>query len=595
MIKDMKIKATLYSLSFLGILGCSQEEIQQPMDSGIMFRVDMATDSKVATDASLHSVFEEGDQVGVYAVLSGNSLAASGNYMDNRILTYSAGEWVLDGDPVYLPKNGSLDIYAYYPYMKDFDPTAYIYDASVKSFDLMSSSALDVKTTTVNLFMEHLLVLVDVNLEGGGTKVTLNNAVSTAVVNLETGVQEGSDRKSLNLKKTGAKSYRHYIPAQTFSAGELFSISAGKSQASYTIASERVFNGGQAYKFNIKSPITDIHSLPNCFIVAPGQSVTIPLVKAYELWRQEAWSTENNLDGSPEPYLLWTDTEGLIPSDGIKVNTVESDWASSTVVVTVAEGKSGNAAIAVKINGACRWVWHIWVTDFDPSATSVKYSDGLEYMDRNVGATTSDYRDVNSYGCYFQGCRAYPFPGPASANSSSMRKIYNASGAEVKINPSGIWGPDQGQSIRRAIKDPLLFVTSGGEPYSWITTDAKATDSAAEFWPGNGNRAKTAYDPCPEGWTLPTYDESGNSPFAELAAAQASASVKLPKSGRLKFNGNFDAGGSATMLWCGDAAGLKTCALYISWDSSDYPKELNPTNNYSRSNALPVRCVKENQ
>lgn len=173
-----------------------------------------------------------------------------------------------------------------------------------------------------------------------------------------------------------------------------------------------------------------------------------------------------------------------------------------------------------------------------------------------------------------------------------MKKIYNAKGAEISVTNDAVWdGGDQAQAVRRIVKDPLLFVTSNGEPYSWLTKDQNAKDSAADFWPNKNNRSKTAYDPCPAGWMLPAYDRGGKSPFEELASSQASSRNNLPKSGRLKFNGSFDVG-SASMLWCGDAAGLKTCALYISWDS-DKPKELNPNNNYSRSNALPVRCVKE--
>ena len=590
----MNIKATIYSLAFLGLAGCSEALVQQPEpgNTGIKFSVTVDSGSKMTTDASLHSVFEEGDRVGVYAVLSGSDLAASGNWADNRILTYTSGEWLLEGEPVYLPKEGSLDFYAYYPYMKDFNPTEYLYDASAKSFDFMTSQTLSVSSSSVCLKMEHSLVLIDVNINGGGRQVSLNNAVASTVINLQTGLSNSEQRKSISLKQNGPHSYRQYIPSQTLAAGELFGISAGASRASYSITSEKVLRGGQAYKFNITSPIIDINSLPNCYIVKSGQSVTIPLVKAYELWRQEAWSTEKSLDGAPEAYLLWSDTEGLVPTDGVQVNAVSSDWASSTATVKVAEGKNGNAVIAVKIAGSCRWTWHLWVTDYDPSASSVTFADGLEFMDRNLGASTSDVREVGSYGCYYQACRANPFPGPESNNSAAMRKIYGQSGAEVKVTADKIWGDNQGQSIRRAIKDPLLFVTSGSEPYSWITTDAGATDSAAEFWPSRQTGGvKTAYDPCPEGWMLPTYGDT--SPFASLSNYSSAVHGNIAKSGRLKFNGQFDAGGSATMLWCGDATGPKTCALYMSWDSSNNPKEVNPDTNYSRGNALPVRCVKE--
>ena len=287
-----------------------------------------------------------------------------------------------------------------------------------------------------------------------------------------------------------------------------------------------------------------------------------------------------------------------MPSDGVQVNAVSSDWASSTATVTVAEGKTGNAVIAVKIAGACRWTWHLWVTDYDPSASSVTFADGLEFMDRNLGASTSDGREVGSFGCYYQACRANPFPGPESNNSAAMRKIYGQSGAEVKVTADKIWGDNQGQSIRRAIKDPLLFVTSGSAPNSWITTDANATDSAAEFWPSKTNRKKTAYDPCPAGWMLPVYDESGKSPYSFWDSATDEDLKKYPAAGRLKYDRTYVEVGSAAVLWCGDPTGLKTCSAFINFNAdgsikkNDAGNELNADFNHSRANALPVRCVK---
>ena len=173
-----------------------------------------------------------------------------------------------------------------------------------------------------------------------------------------------------------------------------------------------------------------------------------------------------------------------------------------------------------------------------------------------------------------------------------MRKIYVPSGAEVTVTKGEIWGNDQGQSIRRAIKDPLLFVTSGNEPYSWITTDANATDSAAEFWPSKTNRKKTAYDPCPAGWMLPVYDESGNSPYSFWTSPTDEVLKTYPAAGRLKFDFKYAEVGSSAVLWCGDPTGLKTCSAYINFDTDRNITGYDAVSNHSRANALPVRCVK---
>ena len=170
-----------------------------------------------------------------------------------------------------------------------------------------------------------------------------------------------------------------------------------------------------------------------------------------------------------------------------------------------------------------------------------------------------------------------------------MRKIYGQSGAEAKVTADKIWGDNQGQSIRRAIKDPLLFVTSGSEPYSWITTDAGATDSAAEFWPSRQTGGvKTAYDPCPAGWMLPVADAYS---FWDSATDDEDLK-KYPAAGRLKFDFTYSEVGSSAVLWCGDPTGLKTCSAYINFDTDGSITEYKANHNHSRANALPVRCVK---
>ena len=52
----------------------------------------------------------------------------------------------------------------------------------------------------------------------------------------------------------------------------------------------------------------------NCFMVKPGQSVDIPILKAFAMWNLYAeWLGETDLMGlTPEPVLLWQDLPGLI-------------------------------------------------------------------------------------------------------------------------------------------------------------------------------------------------------------------------------------------------------------------------------------------
>ena len=53
---------------------------------------------------------------------------------------------------------------------------------------------------------------------------------------------------------------------------------------------------------------------PNCFMVKPGESVDIPVLKAYAIWDLYAeWLGKSDFTGmTPEPVLLWQDALSLI-------------------------------------------------------------------------------------------------------------------------------------------------------------------------------------------------------------------------------------------------------------------------------------------
>ena len=390
-------------------------------------------------------------------------------------------------------------------------------------------------------------------------------------------------------------------------AGETYYaiVAPGTYKISAAISGEKVKESSAEIEFeanviNNLGIIADVNQIPNCYIVKPGTKVQIPVYKAFAMWEKSAWG--NNYKPSAENLatvvqVLWEDEKGLLTNiigdnkDQLPV-TSESKLNERFFTVTANnEGKTGNAAVSIRFGGECRWTIHIWVTDY--AGESYQASNGLEFMDRNLGATSTKVTEPASYGVYYQACRPNPFPGPESNNSAAaMRKIYVPSGAEAKVTADNIWGDNQGQSIRRAIKDPLLFVTSGSAPNSWITTDANATDSAAEFWPSKTNRKKTAYDPCPAGWMLPVYDESGNSPYSFWSSAADEVLKKYPAAGRLKFDSNYAEVGSSAVLWCGDPTGLKTCSAYINFDTDGNITGYDAVYNHSRANALPVRCVK---
>ena len=70
----------------------------------------------------------------------------------------------------------------------------------------------------------------------------------------------------------------------------------------------------------------------------------------------------------------------------------------------------GNAVIGLfDAAGNCIWSWHIWSVDYDPATMAQTYSSGAVFMDRNIGALTTDCTQPSSRGLYYQWGRKDPF------------------------------------------------------------------------------------------------------------------------------------------------------------------------------------------
>ena len=346
----------------------------------------------------------------------------------------------------------------------------------------------------------------------------------------------------------------------------------------------------EANMINNLGIIADVNQIPNCYIVKPGTTVQIPVYKAFAMWEESAWSdykpSEKN-PGATAVQVLWEDVEGLLTNIDSKNNqlpvTSESKLNERFFTVTANnEGKTGNAAVSIRFGGECRWTIHIWVTDY--AGESYQASNGLEFMDRNLGATSTKVTEPASYGVYYQGVRYNPFPGP---DAEGAMKSLSVKRVTKSITYTPCWGASQEGMCRWISKNPTVFVTASDQPYSWLTNN-NDSDYVADFWPSKTNSKKTAYDPCPAGWMLPVADAYS---FWDSATDDEDLK-KYPAAGRLKFDFTYSEVGSSAVLWCGDPTGLKTCSAYINFNTDGSIKEHNAGANHSRANALPVRCVK---
>lgn len=104
-------------------------------------------------------------------------------------------------------------------------------------------------------------------------------------------------------------------------------------------------------------------------------------------------------------FLLW-DENG---KDDITDVKLDGDY----VYFTKTAFNKGNAMISIKDkNGAIVWSWLIWTTDTPQTISG--------WMDRNIGATSTEPNNPNVYGLLFTPGNPFPFPGPKYTETWSI-------------------------------------------------------------------------------------------------------------------------------------------------------------------------------
>ncbi|MBB4805520.1 hypothetical protein HNP38_000792 [Chryseobacterium defluvii] len=303
---------------------------------------------------------------------------------------------------------------------------------------------------------------------------------------------------------------------------------------------------------------------PNSYVFDPGQNndgLYIPVKKAYTMWRNQNGLLNDSsvLTGTVQAEVYWEDVAGLIRSANYILPTEGTgEDAKIKVEIDKAKGK-GNAVVALRIGANIIWSWHVWVTD-DPSngatyghvadddatvpgVQAAKYiENGVtksftpKWMDRNLGATNKNFigNDWNkSGGLSYQWGRKDPFP-PFEFKDSSMYEVngtigtkkhlydYTNAGSTEAVKLSQRPYDDINSNVKYVINNPLELISNdviGG--HAWfaktVGTDA-ASRQLVDLWGDNSQNStatsggtvntykpKTSYDPCPNGWRIPSH------------------------------------------------------------------------------------------
>ena len=165
--------ATLFFCA-ASVVSCQKEETAgaAPSCAAIRLTAEPAelVRTKSETDVAYASRFVEGDAIGLFAVIRTDAEtqaypAASGNYIQNaKFVRQADGSWREEGSKSYYMEQGQvMDLYAYYPYAENADPTALVYDASVAEADFMTARTpgFSERDGEIRLVFRHKLALAE--------------------------------------------------------------------------------------------------------------------------------------------------------------------------------------------------------------------------------------------------------------------------------------------------------------------------------------------------------------------------------------------------------------------------------------------------
>lgn len=118
-------------------------------------------------------------------------------------------------------------------------------------------------------------------------------------------------------------------------------------------------------------------------------------------------------------------------------------------------------------------------------------------MDRNLGAESATATDgAKTCGLYYQFGRKDPFVGST--------EIYDINGTSKSTGATIATGK---VTFAKAVQTPATFYTYGSGKNDWASPNNYTSKNWNDISESDG---KTFFDPCPEGWRLPTKAEYSN-------------------------------------------------------------------------------------
>lgn len=204
--------------------------------------------------------FNVGDEIGVYAVVSGQNLQSSGNFADNKQFRWNGTAFipVNEQNKIVTAPGVILDYYTYYPYNSSLNSATNSnfnvstnQTSNITYSDLMTASFKSAAyNTIIPLTFKHLMTTTEISFHKGNNSVTSAKLTgrNIAVQNMnffDSSYNTVSSASDITLYKTTETSdvvtYRALIPKQSITSGSpIFSFVVNGSLTRSYIANENL-------------------------------------------------------------------------------------------------------------------------------------------------------------------------------------------------------------------------------------------------------------------------------------------------------------------------------------------------------------------
>lgn len=401
-----------------------------------------------------------------------------------------------------------------------------------------------------------------------------------------------------------------------------------------------------AEPINISSPMFvlahDAGASANCIVMQPNSTTLITMSQVMaeaEAYGNEGVRSEPRIREEDVVTMnwVWSDVPGNT-QDGSGANGALSfiekidNTEGRNARFRITAGRSeGNVIVAAKVkrdgDDEIVWAWHLWITKDNPTSRifNIEYKSAGEpeanspdagrnmlIMDRNLGAMSNVSKSHAATGLLYQWGRKDPLPSKP-VNTSLLATIYTPEHPDNGIEQTVF--ANSPTDFDFAFQNPGAFIYAQHNAPEYVSASAsfwcefKNKEWVSKLWynkvsaPYGWRTFKSVYDPCPEGWRLPSYGAFAGWDFAgawvQYAGGGGYAGIFTDNLGYMAGPGRLAPGpfystDHAFWYYTSNTSLPETCML-MKPDAVDPVANMTTINEFDThgAEAFGVRCVSE--